>query len=348
MSYQFSQTLLNAPLDIIGDIHGEIEALLRLMHRLGYDEQGNHPDQRKLIFVGDLCDRGPNSIAVIRQVKTLIEQGNAQCILGNHELNLLIHSKREGNGWFFGSPHEDDHKPFASHPASAHDQHWILDFLSHLPLVLTSAHLRIVHACWDQQAIDRLHTVHMASLKEMYDAFNQHTEAYIQHSGIAERAQQEQCQFATQLKNPNTAPPFLNHLAQRDLLEQMQNPIKVLTSGAEVLAQQPFYAGGKWRMLDRLAWWVHYQDDIPVVIGHYWRNFKSTSEKQGLFKQIEPLDWFGARQNVFCVDYSVGKRYLDRHQQRPFTDQLCALRFPENKLLFEDGQEMLTTHFTTP
>ena len=134
MVNSFVQTLFDAPLDIVGDIHGEIDALNSLLDVLGYDENGDHPEQRKLIFVGDLCDRGADSLAVIQRVKTLIEQGNAQCILGNHELNLLIHSKREGNGWFFGSPHEDDHKPFASHPASVHDQHWILDFLSHLPL----------------------------------------------------------------------------------------------------------------------------------------------------------------------------------------------------------------------
>ena len=56
-------------------------ALQQLLEVLGYDLQGRHSEQRKLIFVGDLCDRGPDSIAVIRQVKTLIENGNAQCIL---------------------------------------------------------------------------------------------------------------------------------------------------------------------------------------------------------------------------------------------------------------------------
>ena len=337
MTYQFSQTLFDAPLDIIGDIHGEIEALQNLMQQLGYDEQGNHPEQRKLIFVGDLCDRGPNSIAVIRLVKTLMEYGNAQCILGNHELNLLIDSKREGNGWFFGSPHEDDQKPFHSQAASTADQQWILEILSHLPLVLQSSKLRIVHACWHQEAIDMLKTVQMDTLKEIYDYFVQHTEMFIQQSGIAKYAELEMQSYTAQLRDPSTQPPFLKNLAQKDLLEQMQNPIKVLTSGAEVPAQQPFYAGGKWRMLDRLAWWEYYQDNVPVVIGHYWRNFKSSAEKQGLFKQIEPLAWFGLKHNVFCVDYSVGKRYLDRHQQRPFTDRLAALRFPENTVIFENN-----------
>ena len=98
MVNSFVQTLFDAPLDIVGDIHGEIDALNRLLNVLGYDAQGYHPEQRKLIFVGDLCDRGVDSFAVIQYVKTLIEYGNAQCVLGNHELNLLIDAKR---GWCF-------------------------------------------------------------------------------------------------------------------------------------------------------------------------------------------------------------------------------------------------------
>lgn len=61
-------------------------------------------------------------------------------------------------------------------------------------------------------------------------------------------------------------------------------------------------------MIDRSAWWVHYQDEIPVIIGHYWRNFKMTDEKTGFFKYIDAVQWFG--QECFCVDYSVGKRYV--------------------------------------
>ena len=114
MKNLFIQRIYDAPIDIIGDIHGEIDALQNLIQILGYDRDGNHNENRKLIFVGDLCDRGLDSVAVIKLVKHLVDNGNAQCVLGNHELNILIHSKREGNGWFFGSPHEDDDKKFKS------------------------------------------------------------------------------------------------------------------------------------------------------------------------------------------------------------------------------------------
>jgi len=99
-----------------------------LIQVLGYDRNGHHPEQRKLIFVGDLCDRGQDSVAVIKRVKQLVDEGYAQCVMSNHELNLLTYTLREGNGWFFGSPHQDDLKPFDSIQASIKDRQWILDF----------------------------------------------------------------------------------------------------------------------------------------------------------------------------------------------------------------------------
>ncbi|HEU0230555.1 MAG TPA: metallophosphoesterase, partial [Burkholderiaceae bacterium] len=95
------QHLPDGPLDIVGDIHGELSALLALLVRLGYNSQGGHPENRKLVFLGDLCDRGPDSVGVIQVVQRLVEHGNAQAILGNHELNLLIGDAKDGSGWFF-------------------------------------------------------------------------------------------------------------------------------------------------------------------------------------------------------------------------------------------------------
>lgn len=340
MQYQFVQQLFSTPLDIIGDIHGEIDALNQLLTHLGYDESGNHPQNRKIIFVGDLCDRGPDSLAVIRRVKKLIENKNAQCVIGNHELNLLISSKREGNGWFFGSPHIDDEKNFLSKTASVEDKNWILDFLSGLPIALESEELRIVHACWHQAAIDCLKQSDFSSILTAYNYFQQQIKQQLELSGIAKQAQGEIACHA--INDAQQQPPLLHNLAQKELAEQMQNPIKVISSGAEYLVTQPLYAGGKWRMIDRLAWWDHYTDHIPVVVGHYWRNFKTTAEKQGLFKHIDATQWFGANKNVFCVDYSVGKRFLDRAQQQKFSSQLAALRFPEKILMLESGQTYST------
>ena len=71
------QSLPSGPLDIVGDIHGEYDALRNLMLHLGYDEAGHHPQGRTLVFVGDFCDRGPNSPAVLALVQSLVQSGHA-------------------------------------------------------------------------------------------------------------------------------------------------------------------------------------------------------------------------------------------------------------------------------
>src|SRR5690606_4871456 len=102
------KNLPDNPLDIVGDIHGELTALQALMKQLGYDKHGNHPMDRKLVFIGDLVDRGPDSDGVIQLVQSLIEAGNAYSILGNHEINLLIDDIKDGSGWFFDERYEAD------------------------------------------------------------------------------------------------------------------------------------------------------------------------------------------------------------------------------------------------
>ncbi|MEQ8976639.1 MAG: metallophosphoesterase, partial [Deltaproteobacteria bacterium] len=75
--------------DVIGDIHGQLAALESLVEELGYDADGSHPEDRRLLFVGDLVDRGPASYEVSRWVADRCAEGRALCLLGNHELNLV-------------------------------------------------------------------------------------------------------------------------------------------------------------------------------------------------------------------------------------------------------------------
>ena len=50
------QPLFDGPLDVVGDVHGEIDALRSLLSHLGYSHDGReHPNHRRLVFVGDLC-----------------------------------------------------------------------------------------------------------------------------------------------------------------------------------------------------------------------------------------------------------------------------------------------------
>jgi len=65
--------------------------------------------------------------------------------------------------------------------------------------------------------------------------------------------------------------PLLPNAARLDELIQVNNPVRVITSGIERVAQNSFFASGKWRMVNRIAWWNAYEEATPVIFGHYWR-----------------------------------------------------------------------------
>ncbi|RDW18282.1 hypothetical protein CWR48_11910 [Oceanobacillus arenosus] len=75
-------------IDIIGDVHGCMEELCSLFDKLGYDLKNDifvHPDGRIPIFVGDITDRGPDSISVIKLVyKMVVVHHKANYVPGNH------------------------------------------------------------------------------------------------------------------------------------------------------------------------------------------------------------------------------------------------------------------------
>ncbi|WP_078381405.1 bis(5'-nucleosyl)-tetraphosphatase PrpE [Sutcliffiella halmapala] len=74
-------------IDIIGDIHGCYDEFITLLKELGYEKQKNlyqHPEGRKLGFVGDLTDRGPASLKIVALVSKLVENDIAYYVPGNH------------------------------------------------------------------------------------------------------------------------------------------------------------------------------------------------------------------------------------------------------------------------
>ena len=327
--------LFNGPIDIIGDIHGEIDSLCQLLRHLEYDEHGFHQDGRRIIFLGDLVDRGPNSPAVVESVCQLVKDGRAQCILGNHELNILRNKHKDGNGWFM-SPKEKGNYPFT--PVTARQNQDFRSFFMHLPLALERDDLRVVHACWQQGSITKL-----AELDDSFhalDAYNHFEDELLKTITPFKKTPE----IRALLTDKPTEPAFMEGLARHDSEYQMENPVRVLSSGEEVPAQAPFWAGGKWRMVKRVKWWDYYNDPIPVVIGHYWRyaskDVLGLSEKHGpdLFENIEPHHWMGARNNVYCVDFSVGLKHKARAKNlSPESCKLAALRWPERQLMDEEG-----------
>jgi symmetrical bis(5'-nucleosyl)-tetraphosphatase len=92
----------------IGDVQGCDDALDRLLDTLGFS-----PSRDTIFVLGDLVNRGPDSLGVLRR---LIRYGNsARCLLGNHDLHLLAvaagarkHKKKETISDILDAPDRDE------------------------------------------------------------------------------------------------------------------------------------------------------------------------------------------------------------------------------------------------
>ena len=342
-------TLPDGPLDLVGDVHGEFDALMSLVRALGYDEDGRHPRGRTLVFVGDLCDRGPDSPAVTDWVRRRHEAGSVRAVLGNHELNLLRGLHKDGNDWFYGKLTSEGRRYGEFRMLAGEHQAEVLAFYDRLPLALERPDLRVVHAAWHTASINKLLAAH-GPVSAEYRRLELQFRGKAEHQQLALEAGDQRAQWKAQMHDPHAPPPPLPVLARWDALRQMGNPVRVLTSGVEQPTGEPFYAGGAWRFVTRASWWDTYLDPIPVVIGHYWRRFQRPNARLGarngpdLFGDLPSLRWHGASGQVFCVDFSVGGRFHERQQGRrpPFEGRLAALRWPERSLFFDDGESFTT------
>ena len=115
---------------LIGDIQGCDDALERLLAQAGFS-----PSRHRLVALGDLVNRGPGSLAVLRQLRRM--DGSARCLLGNHDLHLLAvaHGVRP--------PHRRD--TFQDVLDAPDRQAWI-DWMASWPLALEAEGWLCAHA----------------------------------------------------------------------------------------------------------------------------------------------------------------------------------------------------------
>lgn len=114
----------------IGDVHGCFETLRRLLRRIAYD-----PARDRLWFVGDLINRGPDSLGVLRWAAA---QGDRiVVVLGNHDLHLL--ARAEG----VSAPKKRD---TLEEILEAPDRDDLLAWLRSRPLVHREGEILLVHA----------------------------------------------------------------------------------------------------------------------------------------------------------------------------------------------------------
>ncbi len=162
--------------DVIGDVHGCYDELAEMIEKLGHGElldtaypaasEGTPP---RLIFVGDIVDRGDKIIESLRLIHRLCTTGHALSVLGNHDARFC--------GWLKGRHVELKHgitetiEEFNRIPRFERER-WrdeLIEFLSHLPwaMRIDSGAAIVAHAAWhtslhNESDEDRLrrYTVH--------------------------------------------------------------------------------------------------------------------------------------------------------------------------------------------
>ncbi|MDP3520501.1 MAG: symmetrical bis(5'-nucleosyl)-tetraphosphatase [Hydrogenophaga sp.] len=115
---------------MIGDVQGCDDALGRLLAHIGFS-----PSRDTLYLLGDLVNRGPQSLAVLRRVMAL--DGAARCVLGNHDLHLLALTQA------VRKPHKSDTLQAV---LDAPDRSQLIDWLRAQPLALAAHGWLMVHA----------------------------------------------------------------------------------------------------------------------------------------------------------------------------------------------------------
>lgn len=285
--------------DIIGDIHGHADKLIRLLSKLSYIETNgvwSHPT-RTLISIGDLVDRGPKQREVVDILKAMHRAGHAQVIMGNHEFNAV--------SWYYK---DKQGKPLRAHTDKNRGQHqaflteaeadasWYADTISwfaSLPLLIETNSYCCVHAAWQDEQIAYLKSV-------LDDNFSLNAEDWV-HA------------------NTKGHPLY-------DAIEYcLKGPELDLPAGASFVD-----TNGNVRQKIRLKWWdldatstyasaaVSVSDDAtlptahiphsclealpsnkPIFFGHYWM----TGKPEVLSSYIACLDWSVVKENGCLAAY---------------------------------------------
>jgi len=148
---------IEGPVAVIGDVHGQVDKLQEILRQLRSLPDFN---DRWIIFIGDLVDRGPNPAGATQMVLDLLESHTrVACLCGNHELAMC------GALHLFPPPeyaewdqrwvnHYDSHTTFASYGADFGDMPGLLAampdqhkaFYMNLPWCIEHPDYLFVHA----------------------------------------------------------------------------------------------------------------------------------------------------------------------------------------------------------
>lgn len=278
-------------LDIIGDVHGCAQTLERLLQKLGYSKQAGvyRHRSRKVVFVGDIVDRGPRIREALAMVRDMVEAGSALLIMGNHELHALCyclpHPHAPSN---YLRPHtprnthiiEQTLEQFANYGADWHDH---LQWLRGIPLYYQVPGLRVVHACWDAEVISRrpdtIAAQQWVELADPASAISRDIKRLT--SGIELPLPAEHSMISAEGFKRRTFRAGFWHKNPRRLGDLAFQPDPL----PEAVAQLPVSEELKAQLV------VYDEAQPPLFVGHYWLN--------GAPRAIT--------RNIACLDYSAVK-----------------------------------------
>ena len=283
--------------DIIGDIHGHADPLKRLLAKLDYAEIGGafrHPE-RRVIFVGDFVDRGPEQRTVLGLARSMCDAGSAYAVLGNHEFNAIGWAERNGAGDFL-RPHsaknERQHAEFLRQlGAGSSDHDEALRWFRTLPLWLELPGLCVVHACW--------HEPSRAALIPFLDE-----RGCLTHTGLQEscrRGSEAHAAVEILLKGPEQRLPDGIHFFDKDGHKREEVRLRWWDPEATTFRKSALGMNGRENELpdSPLPRDFRYAGNKPVFFGHYWLS--------GPPILTAP--------NAACLDFSVAKRgYLTAYR----------------------------------
>lgn len=303
--------------DIIGDIHGYASELEHLLSKLGYIERSDgwqHPT-RKVIFLGDFIDRGPEQVKTMSIAKTMVDNQHALAVMGNHEFNAIAWATPDIER--FGEhlrPHTtknyNQHSAFLSEikeNSVAHQE--AIAWFKTLPVFLDLDRIRVVHACW--------HPQHLHALKP-----------YINDDGVVKsEAWPELCRENTKA-----------FAAIETLLKGMEIPLPSGVSFAD--------KDGHVRHNTRTHWWLSGSDmtyrDVAMVPSSILEELPLDIVPEGLqpgYDNHKPLFighyWMHGipyllSEHIACVDWSIAAENLPKAK-------LCAYQWQgESKLTVEN------------
>jgi hypothetical protein len=261
--------------DIIGDIHAQATRLEQLLKKLGY-HGFRHEEGRKIIFLGDLIDRGTEHAKTLHIVRGLMAEGTAHAVMGNHEFNAICYSRKSRSGGYIRAHTPENNGGHArfleEYPFKTKVYNSVINWFSTLPVYLDVKGFSVVHACWNKAALracgpylTKAHTLQ----KTAYEAYD------------SEKSERLRTGIEILLKGPEFLLPKgitfhdLNNIERRKcrLLwwegrppPQSTTPINQLIEKGDRFA--PFEGADSLRLI-RLHERFNNAVQKPVFIGHY-------------------------------------------------------------------------------